>query len=236
MNTERVETRRSVPGDQVTVMATDRQKAAEEAAIMELLGAVERGDTTQRRLSRELGIAVGLVNAYIKRCINKGYIKVKAVPRRRYAYYLTPKGFSEKSRLVADYFVHSFDFFRRARASCKTALLAAEYAGHKRLALIGANELTEIAVIVAAEVDIKIVAVVDPACTSAKFVGIPVSDMAAAATQADAAIITSLTEPRAVREAATKTFGASRVYVPSVLAAFDRTDEQRQPAAARKRA
>ena len=77
-------------------MTTDRQKAAEEATILELLGAVERGDITQRRLSRELGIAVGLVNAYIKRCINKGYIKVKAIPPRRYAYYLTPKGFSEK--------------------------------------------------------------------------------------------------------------------------------------------
>src|SRR5436305_13808315 len=126
-------------------MASDRQKALEQATILDLLGAVERGDTTQRRLSRELGIAVGLANAYIKRCISKGYIKVKAVPPRRYAYYLTSKGFSEKSRLVADYFVHSFDFFRRARASCKAALLAAKAGGHKTLALIGATELTEIA-------------------------------------------------------------------------------------------
>jgi DNA-binding MarR family transcriptional regulator len=65
---------------------------AEKTRIMlGLLESVERGEAqTQRRLASELGVALGLVNAYLKRCINKGLVKVREVPARRYAYYLTP--------------------------------------------------------------------------------------------------------------------------------------------------
>lgn len=197
----------------------DRDKVSEQAIMLELLGAVEKGGITQRKLSSELGIAVGLVNAYIKRCISKGYIKVTQVPPRRYAYYLTPKGFMEKSRLVGEYFVYSFDFFRRARASCEATLAAAEAAGHRRLALIGASELTEITLLVASEGNAKIVAVVDPDCAQPRFHGIPVvADLASIAPKIDAAVITSLSEPLAVLQATVGVLGKSRVHVPSVLA------------------
>src|SRR3546814_14712838 len=36
----------------------------------------------------ELGIALGLTNIYLKRSINKGLIKVRKAPARRYAYYV----------------------------------------------------------------------------------------------------------------------------------------------------
>ena len=46
-----------------------------------LLESVERGgEQSQRRLALELGIALGLVNAYLKRCINKGLVKVRHAP------------------------------------------------------------------------------------------------------------------------------------------------------------
>ena len=43
---------------------------------------------------------------------------MRQVPLNRYAYYLTPQGFAEKSRLTAEYLAASFDFFRRARGDC----------------------------------------------------------------------------------------------------------------------
>src|SRR4051812_21433901 len=165
----------------------NRDQAAEQAILLGLLDAVERGNVTQRRLSRDLGIAVGLVSTYVKRCAKKGLIKVQEVPSRRYAYYLTPKGFLEKSQLIGSYFIHSFDFFRRARASCEQTLASMVTAGHKRIALIGASELTEIAAIVATELDLKIVAVVDAAATKSRFAGIPVeATLAAIAPNVDA--------------------------------------------------
>ncbi len=200
-------------------VASERDKATEKAILLGLLGAVERGDhVTQRSLSRELGIAVGLVNAYVKRCVNKGLIKVKHAPARRYAYYLTPKGFIEKSQLVASYLVYSFDFFRRARSSCETMLSSAVKAGHRRVVLVGASELTEIAVIVATEVDLEIVAIADKDLARSRFLNIPVKKDLSELADVDAAAITALAAPQAAFDAAVKHFGAARVFVPSILA------------------
>jgi predicted transcriptional regulator len=50
---------------------------------------------SQRELSRRLGIAVGLVNSYLKNLVAKGYVRVKNFPSNRYAYLLTPQGLAE---------------------------------------------------------------------------------------------------------------------------------------------
>src|SRR5438105_15459112 len=94
----------------------DQRDPENEDIVLGVLDVVERDPSvTQRSVARELGIALGLANAYLKRCVRKGLIKVSQVPRRRYAYFLTPQGFAEKSRLTATYLAHSFSFFRRAR-------------------------------------------------------------------------------------------------------------------------
>ena len=69
---------------------------------LDLLEAVERGEPiSQRKLAARLGVALGLANALVKRCIHKGLLKVREAPTRRYAYYLTPTGFSEKHRMFS---------------------------------------------------------------------------------------------------------------------------------------
>jgi DNA-binding MarR family transcriptional regulator len=200
-------------------MASNRDKTSEQGILLGLLEAVERGDVTQRSLARELGIAVGLVNTYVKRCVTKGLIKVRHIPSRRYGYYLTPKGFLEKSQLIASYFVHSFDFFRRARTSCEAVLSSAATAGHRRIGLAGASELAEIAVIVATEIDVEIVTIIDGSTKKLRILGLPVTEtFAAAANSVDAVVITNLSDPQVTYEAAISVFGGKRVYMPSVLA------------------
>ena len=131
--------------------------------MLGLLESVERNGTqSQRDLASELGIALGLVNSYLKRCVNKGLLKVQEVPARRYAYYLTPQGFSEKSRLTASYFAHSFSFFRRARANCETVLAEAGSRNLRRVALAGASDLAEIMTLCARDYPLTLVAIVDP--------------------------------------------------------------------------
>src|SRR5829696_7987799 len=98
-------------------------EAGDDRILLGLLESVERdGAQSQRRIAEELGIALGLVNAYLKRCVKKGLVKVSEAPARRYAYYLTPQGFAEKSRLTVDYLSSSFSFFRRARSDCSHIL------------------------------------------------------------------------------------------------------------------
>src|ERR1039458_244709 len=108
--------------------ALRNHEAENERIVLGLLESVERdGAQSQRKLAADLGIALGLVNAYLKRCVTKGLVKMSEVPTRRYAYYLTPKGFAEKSRLTVDYLASTLVFFRRAqigRACCRGTCLA----------------------------------------------------------------------------------------------------------------
>ena len=55
---------------------------------------------SQRELAKRLGIALGLVNSYLKNFVAKGFIRIKNYPHNRYAYLLTPNGMAEKARLA----------------------------------------------------------------------------------------------------------------------------------------
>ena len=104
-------------------MFSESANEAETAITLAVLNAVQENDqVTQRSLAQEVGVALGLANAYLKRCVKKGLVKVSMVPSNRYAYYLTPKGFAEKSRLTAEYLSQSFRFFRTARNECSQLL------------------------------------------------------------------------------------------------------------------
>jgi DNA-binding MarR family transcriptional regulator len=194
-------------------------EAENEGIVLGLLESVERdGAQSQRKLAAELGIALGLVNAYLKRCVNKGLVKMSGVPTRRYAYYLTPKGFAEKSRLTVDYLASSFAFFRRARADCSEVLMSANARGWKRVALLGVSDLAEIATICALETGITVVAVVDPGSALKGFVGVPVrSSLDEIRGQADCVVVTDLKTPHKTAAAAVENFGADRVLVPRLL-------------------
>jgi len=180
---------------------------------------VERdGGQSQRRLASELGIALGLVNAYLKRCIKKGLVKVSEAPARRYAYYLTPQGFAEKSRLTVEYLSYSFSFFRSARADCAAALVQASTRGWTRIALAGVSDLAEISTICALESGVKIVAVVNPAASVTRFIGLAVvPSFADLPEPCDAVLLTDLKDPVKTLARAREHFGAERVLVPDLL-------------------
>lgn len=187
-----------------------RRETSDDAIMLELLDAVERDPAvTQRSVARELGIALGLANAYLKRCVRKGLIKVSTTPARRYAYYLTPQGFTEKSQLTARYLANSFSFFRRARAQCAELFAIAAARGQRRLVLIGDGDLAEIARLVSREHAVEIVGVVSQPADGA--LDGPQIDAA------DAVMITALSDARAVYDAAVTAFGAERVHVPALL-------------------
>ncbi|HUC71781.1 MAG TPA: winged helix-turn-helix transcriptional regulator [Stellaceae bacterium] len=168
-----------------------------------LLTSIERDSAvTQRKLAGDLGIALGLANAYLRRCVRKGLVKVSQVPLNRYAYYLTPQGFAEKSRLTAEYLAYSFDFFRRARQDCSEVLRQCAARGWHRVVLYGGGELAEIAVLSAGDSGVEIVCVVDQAF-GRRCAGLAVvADLAAALHRAaphavDGIVLTDTRNPQA---------------------------------------
>jgi DNA-binding MarR family transcriptional regulator len=116
---------------------------------------------TQRDLSHRLGIALGLVNSYIKNLVAKGYITVRNIPSKRYAYYLTPKGFAEKSRLAYDLLADYTRIYREAKNNYRQLFFELERAGVKRIVFAGADEVAEFAYITLHETGLELVGVVD---------------------------------------------------------------------------
>jgi len=198
-----------------TLSKNDRD---DERIVLGVLNSVDEGATSQRHIAAELGVALGLVNAYLKRCVKKGLVKVREVPSRRYAYYLTPHGFTEKSRLTVEYLSSSFSFFRRAKADCAEVYAIAQSLNLKNLVLLGRSDLAEVAILSAVESSVSIVAVVDRDGDVSQFVGkdvVPTFD--ALAVQVDGVVVTDLRQARESFDYALKRFGSERVLVPRLL-------------------
>lgn len=94
----------------------DKKEKIDESIALKLLEEIEQNkNISQRTLSGKLGIALGLVNTYIKLLVKKGYIRISNFPRSRYTYLLTPEGMSEKTRLVYKHLSYYNNMFRKVR-------------------------------------------------------------------------------------------------------------------------
>lgn len=187
--------------------------------VLGLLESVDRdGHKTQRHHASEFGVALGLVNAYLNYCIKKGFVKVKKVPAKRYFYYLTPKGFAEKSRLTLTLISNSLTFFRAARADYASVFQNFAARGMTRIVLAGMSDLAEIAMVCAAESGVVLVAIVDQAPSRPQFAGLPViTDFANVPNGFNGAVVTDLKNPQATYDAAVTRLGADCVLSPGIL-------------------
>jgi DNA-binding MarR family transcriptional regulator len=185
---------------------------------LDVLTAVEQGAVvTQAALTKRIGISIGLIYALLRRAITMGYVKTRQAPYKRYAYYLTPKGFAKKSRLVAEYLDSSLRFFRSARSQYAELMAAAGNAGMKRLALVGSGELAEIAVLAAWGEDVTLIGVIDSNANEPRRYGLPVLRSPRDAEQCDAVIVTDAKEPQRSYDVMRAMLPASRVLAPAIL-------------------
>lgn len=191
----------------------------DEQVTLNLLTAIEeQSDVTQRRLARRLGVALGLTNSYLKRCIGKGLIKIREAPANRYFYYLTPKGFSEKSRLTAKYLSVSFHFYRQAGDSCKRVFDACRAAGWNTVVLCGLSELAEIAYLRAHEQQIEIAGLYDPQARDELFFKVGVFHRLVDLPAHDALVLTDVQDAGAFFEQlASEGIDTARILVPDLL-------------------
>lgn len=117
----------------------------------------ENPDTTQSDLATQLDVAVGSVNWYIKRLINKGFIKVKQMERRRLRYLLTPQGVSEKTRLTRQFMQMSLHWYRVTREDSQTYLAEIKRAGYDTVCIKADGDLAEIIALTCLEQKVTVV-------------------------------------------------------------------------------
>ena len=125
---------------------------------LRILEQIERNpDVTQADLAGRLGVAVGSVNWYLKRLINKGYVKVRQMQRRRLRYLITPQGIAEKARLTASFMEVSMRLYRETREAAKQYLIEIRQAGYGEVHVEGDNDLTEVCYLTCLEQDMQVV-------------------------------------------------------------------------------
>ena len=108
---------------------------------------------SQNVISKKIFVSLGMVNALLKKAISKGFVKAKSAPYKRYIYYLTKQGFTEKSNLVREYLEDSLSFFK------KTKLLYSEIfkkIKNKKIYIIGEGDLVDVSRLAAIETNVSI--------------------------------------------------------------------------------
>jgi DNA-binding MarR family transcriptional regulator len=137
-------------------------KPSERMRDLQLLEEIDQNSkVSQRELSNKFGIALGVTNACIKRMARRGLIRLKGFPPRRIAYYLTPKGFSEKSKLTLRFLSYNIHHYAEIKKQISKKLLEMQHSGVKRVAFYGVSDEMEVAYITLQGLDMKLVGIID---------------------------------------------------------------------------
>jgi len=154
-----------------------------ETLVRQILDEIDRNPSiSQRQLSDNLGVSIGIVNWHMKRFVTKGLVKLQKAPVRRYLYYLTPVGFAEKARLTAEYLNASFDIFRKGRLQYEALFAICAASNWENIILLGDSELVELADMALARTDgMNVRAILDPRSTRERRSRIPIHPSVAVA-------------------------------------------------------
>lgn len=183
-------------------MVNGKVKADESYSSLMLLEEIAKDEgASQRDLSKRMGVAVGLVNSYMKNMVARGYIRVKTFPRNRYSYLLTPKGLAEKSRLTYQHLNYFTNLYTSVRRDYVELFRRLEAEGVRSVAFCGVDEVAEIAYLSLQETAIALAGVFDDEGQGREFFRysvLPLDEIAS--TTCDRIVITSLKRHPVVME------------------------------------
>jgi DNA-binding MarR family transcriptional regulator len=190
----------------------------ENQLTLELLKAIDqKDDISQRHLAQQMGVALGLANSYLKRCVKKGWIKISTAPANRYMYYLTPTGFAEKARLTAEFFSTSLALFRQSGDEYTSIFEHCAQQQYSRIVLAGLSDLTEIALMRGLQSRANLIAVYQPEAGRTDFFDVPVVSVLPTIDQYDCVVLTSMEQTNELLSELEVTVSQDRLFVPEML-------------------
>ncbi len=143
--------------------------------LLNVLQSIEgEPNISQRSLAQRLGVALGVANACLKRCVHKGLVKIEQTPANRYLYFITPQGFVEKASLTAQYVKRSLSFYRDASASFSRCFQQCQQQQQVQIVLCGISDLTEIALLWAQQAGLEVLAIYDASAQTNEHLNLPV--------------------------------------------------------------
>lgn len=150
----------------------ERREISQQERTLRILSAIEREKTvTQRRLSQDLGIALGLTNSVLKRLAKQGLVRISHIRSRRLRYYLTPKGILEKSKLMKMSILNTVRLYTETRDQILRSLdcLIDGENNRSRVVLYGAGSVAEITFVALQHKGFELVGVIDDKKVGGKF-------------------------------------------------------------------
>jgi DNA-binding MarR family transcriptional regulator len=189
-----------------------------------LLSEIEKEERlSQRELANRLGLALGLVNSYIKNLVSKGFVRVKTFPHNRYGYLLTPSGVAEKGRLAYQHLNYFTSLYTVTRNDYLEMFRGLQARGIKSVMFCGVDEVAEIAYLSLREVglDLAVVMDTDEYCEGLLFgvVVVPLSE--GICNVSETVVITSLKRGAGLREKLREIGWRGSLYGPPSLAMAD---------------
>jgi len=190
----------------------------ESQLTLELLNAIDqKDDISQRHLAQHMGVALGLANSYLKRCVKKGLIKISTAPANRYLYYLTPRGFAEKARLTGEFFTTSLALFRQSGNEYSNIFEQCYKRGYSRVILVGISDLTEIALMRSMQSDVEVFAVYQPNSSTDLFFGVPVINKLPELDNSDCLVLSSMEQTADLLSDLDTLVPQDRLLIPEML-------------------
>ena len=116
----------------------------------------QSSEATQRQIASTTGLSLGLVNATVKDLVRRGLIKVRQIPRRRLLYYLTPRGFAEKSTLLLNVLRTVQNDYHQIRSQLRVQAMELKERKIEEIVLKGDPFLLEIGCICCLEIGLKV--------------------------------------------------------------------------------
>jgi DNA-binding MarR family transcriptional regulator len=145
---------------------------------LEILERLEgNGHLTQRDLSKEVGIALGLVNHLLKKMVKKGWIKIKNIDSKKIRYLITPEGAREKTQLLYDRVESTIHFYIEAKKVIKDKVMHLKEEGVTSVSIYRINHIAEVLFIVLKELGLELDYVVDDKRSGKEWFGYTVVNM-----------------------------------------------------------
>ncbi len=126
---------------------------------------------SQRSLSRNLHISLGLTNSILKNLISRGLIKAKKDIGRKLLYIITPQGMANVSRLMYNRFQETLHYYHYTKDLLTAYLMKLYQQGEETINIYGTGQLAEITYYAGISTPLKLNAIITDDSSKEKFLG-----------------------------------------------------------------
>jgi DNA-binding Lrp family transcriptional regulator len=145
---------------------------------LRLLEAIAKeGAKSQRALSQELGMSLGLVNFFLKSMAEKGFFKRKNISYNQIKYSITQEGIIEKARLTSLYMTHLLTNYRESLSIIKEMVDSLKDKNIKKIVLFGVSELSDLVFTSLQDSSYEILGIVDTENNNRVYMGFEVDKL-----------------------------------------------------------